>query len=468
MTADPAPHAPPAATLIARRAALAEAVGAPILLLGHLPLARNFRLNVYPFRQDSTFLYYVGLSSPNAAAVIEPSGRTTLYLPLPEPGDALWHGEVPAADARAARVGADAVRPRRELAPGDYRTLVTADPQANAEGRRLTGRPLDSADPGTGHADLLAAVVAQRLVRDDDEVDAIRRAAAVTHRAHVAGMRCTRVGTTEDAVQAVIDGTFRLHGMTCAYPSIVTVRGEVLHGHAQGLRLAADDLLLVDAGAEEPGGYASDVTRTWPADGRFDARQAAMYDLVLASQEAGIERVRPGVRYRDVHLASARVIARGLVDEGLLRGDVDGLVEQGAHAAFFPHGVGHLLGLDVHDLELYGDIGYPPGRDRSDQFGLAYLRLDRDLCPGMVVTVEPGVYFVPEIFADDALRARLAGAVDWAAAETWIGFGGIRIEDDVLVTDSYPEVLTASIPKDRRAVETLVGAGPAAEERFAG
>ncbi len=468
MTPDPAPHAPPAATLIARRKALAQAVGAPILLLGHLPIARNFRLNVYRFRQDSTFLYYLGLSTPNAAAVVEPSGRTTLYLPPLEPGDALWHGALPDIADQAARVGADAVRPRGELAPGDYRTIVTADLQANLEGARLTGRALDSRDPSTSDAGLLAAVVAQRMVRDAGEVDAIRRAAAVTEKAHVAGMRATRVGTTEDAVQAVIDGMFQLHGMTSAYPSIVTARGEVLHGHAQGIRLTSDHLLLVDAGAEEPGGYASDVTRTWPADGRFDARQAALYDLVLASQEAGIDRVRAGVRYRDVHVASARVLADGLRDEGLLIGDLDGLVERGAHAAFFPHGVGHLLGLDVHDLELYGDIGYPAGRTRSDQFGLAYLRLDCDLQPGMVVTVEPGIYFVPEIFADDALRARLGDSVDWREAETWIGFGGIRIEDDVLTTDSDPDVLTEGIPKSRAAVAALVGTGPSPEERFAG
>lgn len=468
MTQDPAPHAPSAATLIARRKALADAVGAPILLMGHEPVARNFRLNVYPFRQDSTFLYYLGLSSPHAAAVIGEGGHTTLYLPLPEAGDALWHGAMPSVDAQAQRIGADVVRPRSDLAPGPYRTLPTADGQANAAAGQLVGREVHSARPETGDPELLAAVVGQRMCRDQGEVASIRRAAAVTSVAHLAGMSSTHVGVTENAVQAVIDGTFGMHGMTFAYPSIVTVRGEVLHGHAQGLALADGDLLLVDAGAEEPGGYASDVTRTWPVNGRFNPQQAAMYDLVLASQLAGIEKVRAGVRYRDVHMASSRVIAQGLVDEGLLAGDVDGLVEQGAHAVFFPHGVGHLLGLDVHDLELYGDIGYPAGRIRSAQFGLAYLRLDCDLQPGMVVTVEPGVYFVPEILHDAALKSRLGGAVRWSAAETWIGFGGIRIEDDVLVTDREPDVLTGTLPKERNVVEELVGSGLRPRERFVG
>ena len=457
----------PAAVLKARRSALASAVGGSILLVGHRPVHRNFLANQYAFRQDSTFLYFVGLASEGAAAVIEADGHTTLYLPVPEKGDALWHGAAPSFEAQRDRAGADAVKPRSALVPGDHHALPITEPQANAEASHLSGRSLDPRRPTSGSPAMLEAVVAQRLTRDAHEVAAMRRAAEVTGQAHLAGITATRVGTTENAVQAVIDGTFAMHGMRPAYPSIVTVRGEVLHGHAQGLRLADGDLLLVDAGAEEPGGYACDVTRTYPASGTFEPRAAAIYDLVLESQLAGIDLVRPGVRYRDVHVACARVIARGLVDEGLLRGDVDGLVEQGAHAAFFPHGVGHLLGLDVHDMELYGDIVGYGGRPRDEQFGLKYLRLDRDLVPGVVVTVEPGVYFVPEILSDTELRDRLGAAVDWAAAEQWIGFGGIRIEDDVLTTDRHPDVLTGSIPKKRDDLAELTGSGLSPEQRFA-
>jgi Xaa-Pro aminopeptidase len=434
--------------------------------MGHHPVARNYLENPYPFRQDSTFLYYVGLSVPGAAAVVQPDGSTTLYLPVPKDGDALWHGAATSFEVQRESVGAQTVLPRGDLGPSDLHALPVTEPRANAEAASLSGRALDAGDPGSGSTTLLRAIIDQRIVRDPHEVDAMRRAAEVTRRAHSAGMRATRVGTTEDAVQAVIDGTCALYGMATAYPSIVTVRGEVLHGHAHGRRLADGDLLLVDAGAEEPGGYASDVTRTYPVSGRFNARQAAIYDLVLEAQLASIDLVRPGVRYRDVHMASARILARGLVEEGLLRGDVDGLVEQGAHAVFFPHGVGHLLGLDVHDMELYGDqVGYG-GRPRAKQFGLASLRLDRDLAPGMVVTIEPGLYFVPEILADAALQAQLGDSVGWSTAQDWIGFGGIRIEDDVLTTDTDPDVLTAAIPKSRRELEQLVGSGLSPEERF--
>jgi Xaa-Pro aminopeptidase len=454
--------------LRARRAALGRKLGGePILLVGHEASPRNFLLNVHPFRQDSTFLYYVGLSVPGAAAVIR-GDRTTLYLPPVDPGDALWHGESPTLEQLAAQAGADEVLPRERLPPAAYHALPVAEPLANADAALLSDRELDPADPGHGASErLLSAVVDARLALDDGEVAAMRRAVAATAVAHVQAMKATRPGGNEDAIDALIRGVFAAHGMAPAYPPIVTVRGEVLHGHAQGLPLSSGDLLLVDAGAEAASGYASDVTRTWPVSGAFDPRQRAIYDLVLAANEASIARCRPGVRYRDVHLESARVLAQGLVDEGLLRGDVDGLVEAGAHAAFFPHGVGHLLGLDVHDMELYGDaVGYQAGRVRSDQFGLAYLRLDRDLAAGMVVTIEPGFYVVPAILGDAALRERLGDSVDWAKASEWLGFGGIRIEDDVLITDGDPDVLSAAIPKTADAIEAIVGTGPSPEERF--
>jgi len=454
--------------LRARRAALGRKLGGqPVLLMGHEVSPRNFLLNTHPFRQDSTFLYFVGLSVPGAAAVIE-GDRTTLYLPEVEADDALWHGESPSHDDLRQRAGADRVRERDRLPPGRYHALPVSEPLANADAALLSDRELDPQEPGHGiSGKLLQAVVEARLSLDAGEVQAMRRAVDATRIAHVEAMKATRVGSTEDEIDALIRGVIAAHGMVPAYPPIVTVRGEVLHGRAQGLPLEDGQLLLVDAGAEDSTGYASDVTRTWPVSGTFSPRQRSIYDLVLDANEASIALCRPGARYRDAHLESARVIARGLVDEGLLHGDVDGLVESGAHAVFFPHGVGHLLGLDVHDMELYGDaVGYGPGRSRSKQFGLNALRLDRDLQPGTVVTIEPGFYVVPAIFADEALRTQFGDSVDWAAAEGWMGFGGIRIEDDVLVTDGAPDVLSGSIPKTAEAVEALVGSGPSAAERF--
>ncbi len=448
-----------------RRRRLSDALGGePILLVGHRPQPRNFLANAYPFRQDSTFLYFLGIDLPGAAALIE-SGGTTLFLPEPDPGDALWHGEVPGFELWKARSGVDAVKPSQDLKPGRFLSLPLADSLANTEAVRLSGQALDPRSPGD--SPLIQAVIAQRMARDDAELDAMREAMLVTKQAHRAAMAATAPGVTENELHAIVDAVFTAAGMRPAYPSIVTVRGEVLHGHAAGNVLADGDLLLLDAGAEHPSGYATDVTRTWPVSGRFTPRQRAAYEAVLAANRAGIALCRPGVRYRDVHLEAARVLTRFLVDEGLLRGEVDALVERGAHAVFFPHGVGHLLGLDVHDMELFGDAaGYEPGRSRSTDFGLSFLRLDRTLQPGVVVTVEPGFYVVPAILRDRALRDRHGDAVDWARAEAWLGFGGIRIEDDILVAEGGPVNLSQEIPATADEVEAAVGSGPSPKARL--
>jgi Xaa-Pro aminopeptidase len=234
----------------------------------------------------------------------------------------------------------------------------------------------------------------------------------------------------------------------------------VLHNHRHDNVLAAGDLLLADVGGESDTGYAADITRTWPVSGRFSASQRTLYELVLAMQGAAIAAVRPGARYRDVHLVAARTLIDGLVQLGVLEGQVDALLEDGAHALFFPHGIGHLLGLDVHDMEDLGDrAGYAVGRTRSAQFGLSYLRLDRDLVPGMLVTIEPGFYQVPSLLADPARVGLSDRALNRSKLAAYADVRGIRIEDDVLVTDTGCRVLTEALAKTPSEVEALVGAG---------
>ncbi|HCP45997.1 MAG TPA: Xaa-Pro aminopeptidase [Deltaproteobacteria bacterium] len=460
---------PAADVLRARRQRLSKMMsGEPILLVGHGSLPRNFLANTHPFRQDSTFLYFLGVDQPGAAAVIGAGGHTTLYMPSPAPGDELWHGPGVPFERWVARSGVDEVCDRSSLQPASYHCLPVADPVANQEASRLSGTPLDPRN-ATGSEDLRAAVVSLRLCRDAGEVQAIRRALCVTSEAHRVAMESTAPGVTDTEVHALIDAVFALHGMPPSYTSIVTARGEVLHGHARNEPLRAGEMLLVDAGAEDPSGYASDVTRTWPVSGTFTARQAEVYDAVLEANAQAIACVEPGRRYREVHLAALEVLTVALRDLGLLRGSLDGLLEQGAASVFFPHGVGHLLGLDVHDMELLGDAaGYPVDRHRDPAFGLSALRLDRDLQPGMVVTIEPGIYLVPGILEDATLRAQYGDSVDWAEAECWLPFGGVRIEDDVLVTADGNEVLSASIPRTRSAVEALVGTGPSPRQRLLG
>ncbi|MEN9787197.1 MAG: hypothetical protein RLZZ299_2461 [Pseudomonadota bacterium] len=461
-------HAPHAA----RRAALAARVHAPVLLVSNGPRARNLPMNQLPFRADSTFLYYVGCDEPGAAALIAPDGHCTLFVEPPAPDDALWHGEVESMEARRVRLGVDAIAPLDTLdaacAPhrGRLLSLAVPDDAATARAAALTG--LSLAYPRQAGPDVLVeAVIAQRRTRDAGEIAAMRTAAAIAAHAHRLAMTATRPGVGEWHLAALFDAALAARGAVPSYTSIVTVRGEVLHNHGRPNRMEAGQLLLLDGGAEVPSGHASDITRTWPVSGRFDARQRDAYALVLAANEACIGMVRAGQRYREIHWTAMRILAEGLRELGLLRGPVDALVETGAVGVFFPHGVGHLLGLDVHDLENFGDRpAYAPGRSRPTQFGARNLRMDLDLEAGMVVTIEPGFYVVPAILRDADLRARFADQVDFTAAAGWVGFGGIRIEDDVLVTDGAPEVLSAGVPKDVAGIEALVGTGPGADERL--
>jgi Xaa-Pro aminopeptidase len=245
--------------------------------------------------------------------------------------------------------------------------------------------------------------------------------------------------------------------LTCAYNSIVTTQGQVLHNPHYHHPLAAGDLLLADVGAETAAGWAADITRTWPVSGQFSAPQRDLYGVVLAAHDGAIAAAQPGVEYRQLHLLACRLLAAGLVDLGILRGDVDQLVERDVHALFFPHGLGHLLGLDVHDMEDLGDrAGYAPGRQRSDRFGLCFLRLDRPLAAGMVVTIEPGFYQVPAILGPARHSGQYDDVVNWDRLQAFGSVRGIRIEDDVLITEGGHRLLTAALPTTAAQIEALV------------
>jgi Xaa-Pro aminopeptidase len=306
---------------------------------------------------------------------------------------------------------------------------------------------------------LAQAIVTLRLTHDEAAIAEIRHAAEVTIAAHQAGMSATPQARTEAQIRAAMEGVILAHGMTTAYNSIVTIHGEVLHNERYHHYLGAGDLLLGDVGAETASGWAADVTRTWPISGQFSPTQRAVYDVVLAAHDAAIAALRPGVEYRDVHLLACLVLAEGLVDLGLLRGNPQDLVDRDAHALFFPHGIGHLLGLDVHDMEDFGDLaGYAPGRQRSERFGLGYLRLDRPLQEGMVVTIEPGFYQVAALLQNPQCRDTYRDVINWDRLEQFSDVRGIRIEDDVWVTADGSEVLTAALPTQAAAIESLVRA----------
>ncbi len=445
----------------ARRERLAATLGPQrALLFAGRARPRNYRDAPYPFRASSHFLYFVGLGLERAVLLLE-AGTCTLFAPPPEPGDELWLGPMPDFDEIAAAVGCP-VRPLAELGEHtDGAATICAVDAATQQSQesllRRALRPSHAADLDPADAALAQAVIAGRLIHDDAALAGLREAAAGTTAAHLAGMTASPAGATEFEVRAAMEAAMTARGMTTAYGSIVTVHGEILHNHHYHHTLRSGDLLLADVGAESPGGWAGDVTRTWPVGGTFSPTQRAIYEVVLRAQVAAIDAVQPGARYRDVHLTACRELTRGLVDLGVLRGDVDTLVADGVHALFFPHGVGHLLGLDVHDMEDLGDrAGYAPGRERSTQFGLAYLRCDRDLVPGMAVTIEPGFYQVPAILADETLGQIAGDRLDRGELEKFADVRGIRIEDDVLVTETGNEVLTSAIPKRAADVEACV------------
>lgn len=442
-----------------RRQRLAAQVAEPVILWSGGESPRNFAANTYPYRASSHFLYLAGLPIPDAALRFH-AGKVQLFKNDPDPRGELWHGPQPRAADLAALIQVDEALPLTELpryASGAL-TIPVQDPITRQHQADSLGRSVGlSTAPAALDQILVDAVIQLRLQQDKGALEEMRRAAATTVKAHRAGMATTALASREADVRAAMERIMISATMSPAYNSIVTIQGEVLHNEVYHHDLKPGDLLLADVGAESPLGWASDVTRTWPVSGQFSSTQRDLYEIVLAAHDACIAAAKPGIEYRDLHLLAARVMTEGLVELGILKGDPQDLVDRDAHALFFPHGVGHLLGLDVHDMEDLGDrAGYAPGRQRSSRFGLGYLRLDRLLQVGMVVTIEPGFYQVPAILQDPDRQKQFQDCVNWKRLQQFGDVRGIRIEDDVLITESGCEVLTAALPTQISEIEACV------------
>lgn len=452
-----------AATTTLRREALRGLLpeGA-ILLLGNGQASRNYEDNAYPFRQDSHFLYFTGLARPDLALLLQPDGTGTLYAPAAHPDDVVWSGPQPSAADLAAQSGLARHAPLDRLA-ADLAACgpVHYLPPYRAANRLLLADLLGVAPAavaaGASRA-LVRAVVALREIKDDAEIAEIETALGVSALMYQFALRNARPGLHEAQIAGAMLGVALSYDMQPSFQPIVSVRGEILHNESRANMLEPGQLLLLDSGVETGEGYCSDITRTIPVGGVFSPRQRDVYDVVLAAQAAAIEAVAPGATNRDVHLAAALAVSRGLTDLGLMRGDPAEATAAGAHALFFPHGIGHMLGLDVHDMEDLGDaVGYDEGAARSPQFGLNFLRLAKALKPGFVITIEPGIYFNPPLIARWQDAGLHAGFLDYAAVRRYAGFGGIRLEDDVLVTADGNRVLGPPIPKTADDVELVMG-----------
>ncbi len=451
----------------ARRAELMRLVGGGCVLLpGNDLIGMNYRANTFPFRQDGAFLYFTGLDAPGLCLCLDcESGRETLFGPDPGMEHTIWSGPAPRLAELAARAGIDACGSRRELEDAVRQArgriihyLPPYQGDATLRLSRLLAVAPQAVEAGCSTA-LIRAVVELRSVKSAEEVSQIRRAVAISTEMYAVLMDACRPGVAETELYGRMQGFILGRGSREAFPMILSRRGEVLHNHNHNQILADGDLLLVDSGVVSPLGYASDITRTLPVSGRFTPRQKDVYGMVLRALAEGTALMAPGVPFLECHLAAAKVVAQGLSDLGLMRGDPAEAVASGAHALFFPHGLGHMLGLDVHDMEALGEdfVGYDEEFRRSGQFGLSGLRMARRLRPGFVMTVEPGIYFIPALIGQWREERRLAEFINYEALNDYLDFGGIRVEDDVLVTETGHDVLSVDIPKDVDALCKKMG-----------
>ncbi|MBZ0111344.1 MAG: aminopeptidase P family protein [Thermoanaerobaculia bacterium] len=454
----------PASTYSDRRRRLAESLGEGIALFpGHDQAPMNYKDNYYPFHQDRSFHYYFGHSLPGLTGWLDlESGKARLYGYDPTLDDIVWTGPQPSLAELAEAIGAEP-RDAQELTgdeTGSSRVHYLPPYRGDTVLRLADQLGLTPEEVKSGaSARLIAAVVAQRSIKDAAELEELERAVEISWAMHTTAMKVTRAGRSEQEVLADVLHEMNRRGGQTSFAVILSVRGETLHNHHHGNIIEDGQLLLHDSGAVAPSGYVSDITRTFPVSGRFDGRQRAVYETVLAAQQAALSVIAPGVPYADVHRVAGRTLAEGLVALGILRGNADEAEAAGAHALFMPHGLGHMMGLDVHDMEALGEdrVGYDEEFQRSDQFGRRSLRLGRRLQPGFVLTVEPGLYFVPDLIAGWRAESRMSEYIDYDVAESFLGFGGVRIEDDVVVTESGCRVLGPAIPKTIDEVEALMG-----------
>ncbi len=440
-----------------------------VLLPGNAESPMNYADNTYPFRQDSTFLYYCGLDQPDLVALIDlDEGTTVIYGDELTIDDIVWMGDLPTLAARAAKAGVGETRPRSDLRPDLTRArsagrIIHYLPPYRPENMLKLGRWLE-VDPHlatTGSSvELIRAVVAMRSVKTADEVLQIEEAVDTSVDMHVAAMKMARPGMREAEIAAEVERIAAAAGGRTSFPVIATVKGQILHNHGHGNVLGSGDLFLLDAGAENAMHYAGDLSSTFPVDPVFTSRQKLIYEIALAAHGAAVDKLAPGVTNLSVHLAAARTVAAGMKDLGLMKGDLADAVAAGAHAMFFPCGVGHAMGLDVHDMEDLGEVyvGYD-GQPKSTEFGLKSLRLARTLEPGFVLTVEPGIYFIPQLIDLWRHEGRHTAFLDYDELEKWRDFGGLRNEENYLITAEGKRRLGKPKPMSVNDVESLRAGG---------
>lgn len=435
-------------TYVARRQALSRLVESGLVLLfGNNDSPANYPSNAYKFRQDSAFLYFFGQHRDGLVGVIDVDQHTeTLVGNEIDIDDIVWFGSVKSVSAMAEECGVGATAPMSSLADMVQKALKAGrqvhflppyryDTQIQI--MDLTGiHPSKQREAAS--MPLIQAVIKLRSTKSAEEIAEIERACAIGYKMHVTAMKMCRPGVTEQAIGGAIDGVAYAEGCMPSFQSIVTMHGEIMHGNPSPRQLESGRLMLCDAGAETNENYCSDNTRTTPISGHYTQRQRDIYSIVSDCHDLVLNVARPGVKWWDVHFDVCRLMTNRLKELGLMKGDTEEALRAGAHALFLPHGLGHMMGMDVHDMEGLGqtNVGYDDEVRPSSQFGTASLRFARKLEPGFVVTDEPGIYFIPDLIDLWKREGHNAEFLNFEEIEKFKDFGGIRIEDDVLITEN--------------------------------
>ena len=450
----------------ARRKKLASTVrGGIILLPGNEESPMNYTDNTYHFRQDSTFLYYLGIDRPSLAGIIDAdSGESILFGDDYSIDMIVWTGVVPGMNELGEQSGVTYVKPFASL-----QKVVSESLSSNRAVHFLKPYRSDilirvaeliqsgyRAVPEKASHELARAVIAQREVKSADEITELDRAVDISAEMHLAGMRHARPGMKEAEVAARVAEAALAAGVNPSFPIIATINGQTLHNHYHGNIIKSGDLFLLDAGAESENHYAGDLSSTFPVSPVFTPIQKEIYRVSLDAHRTAVSMLRPGITFREVHLAACRRIFEGLKAFGLTKGESSEAVESGAHALFFPCGTGHMMGLDVHDMENLGEewVGYD-GEPKSTQFGLKSLRLGKALKPGFVLTIEPGIYFIPELIDLWRSENRHSQFLNYNEIEKFRNFSGLRNEEDFLITADGARRLGRSLPLTIEGVESV-------------
>jgi len=432
-----------------------------LLFLGNDECGINYADNTYYYRQDSTFLYYFGISKPDLIALIDIDGdKEYVFGDDPTVDSIVWTGSQPKISELAGKAGihhtGDLSAFRKKISGLDKQSVKYLPPYRAEHFLKLNDFLGYSVAEATAKAsrEFIVAVAGQRNIKSQEEIEEIERAVDVTSDMHLAAMHYARAGMTEAQVTARVHEVALAAGGNLSFPIIGTINGQFLHNHYHGNTLKEGDLFLLDAGYETPLGYAGDMSSTFPVSRKFTERQKDIYRITLDAHYKAIELAKPGVNLRDVHLHVGEVLFDGLKALGLTKGDTKEAVANGAHALFFPCGTGHLMGLDVHDMENLGEqiVGYA-GVPKSTQFGLKSLRLGRELQPGFVLTIEPGIYFIPELIDHWESNKINGDFINFNEVNKYRDFGGIRNEEDILITETGNRVLGKPLAKTIEEVE---------------